>query len=185
MVKSNVHLAGSDMYSTILKQADNVGILYPGIIGIVDQSNVTISDLTVDGNTAHNPLVNGSSWPPKGNGITFRNDNNDKGHIRIYNVRVLNVACYGIKTHFGKDIVINNVYIENAWWDCINFASSYSSISNIVCTDWGDVGVALLDAKKRSLKIPFFMMLWNLLEVEVQAYSGLPLKDIVAPNILS
>ncbi len=146
MLASNVALKGmaEDPGKVVIKQGDNQ-LWYPGVIGIVEASNVEIAYLTVD--MTGTPLVNGSSWPLKGNGISFRDDDNNNGNIHIHDVRVLNAGCYGIKTHFGSNITIHDVYIEGAWWDCMNIASTNVTIRNVEGTNWGDVGIAMFRSK--------------------------------------
>lgn len=146
MLASNVKLMGAidnPLYTVIKQQPSE--IWYPGVIGIVDASNVEIAYLTID--MKNSPLVNGSSWPPKGNGITFRDDDYDDNNIYIHHVRILHAACYGIKTHFGSNIRISDVYVEGAWWDCLNISSNYTIIENVIGTHWGDVGIAVYNAK--------------------------------------
>jgi hypothetical protein len=147
----NVKLKGfTENPSNVVIRQGNSSLWYPGVIAIIDKSNVEVAYLTIDMQLS--PLVNGSSWPPKGNGITFRDDDNNNGNIYIHHVRLLNIPCYGIKTHFGFNVTIHDVYFQNVWWDGMNIASTYARIENVSGTDWGDVGIALYHAKHSSIK---------------------------------
>jgi hypothetical protein len=152
---SNVKLKGFTQNPSlvVIKQGSS-SLWYPGVIGIVDKSNVEVAYLTID--MQMSPLVNGSSWPPKGNGITFRDDDNNNGNIYIHHVRLLNIPCYGIKTHFGSNITIHDIYFQNVWWDGMNIESTRVTIENVEGTDWGDVGIALYAAINATVKNCYF-----------------------------
>lgn len=187
-LKTNVSLIGvlENPFYTTIKQGTSE-IWYPGVIGIIDASNVEVAYLTID--MGLSPLVNGSSWPPKGNGITVRDDNYNDRNIYIHHVRVLNAACYGIKTHFASNIKITDVYVENAWWDCANIESTNVIIERFVGTDWGDVGIAIYATKKATVKD---CLLYNGKQPPGGGSSGVlgftiespPAEDVVVSNMV-
>lgn len=107
-VRSNVTLTGAGAGNTVLKLADNYNERINGMIRTpVDESasNVTISNLTIDGNRANNTGHQA--------GIITGVKANDEGlvheNITISGVEVMNCTAYGVNPHE----VTYNLTIEN------------------------------------------------------------------------
>lgn len=102
-------IEGDGPRATRLKSATNVN---KGPLAFTNCANVTVRDLTIDGNRANQST-------PTGHGI--RGQNMD--HFLLDNVHILNAPGYGIGFQglSFRDITFNNFYIENPNSDGIDF----------------------------------------------------------------
>jgi len=134
--KSNVWIRGDGVGATeiVLANASNSHV----ISSDEDTTDITISDLTIDGN-GDNQVSTGT------HGILFRGGSDD---ARVVNVHIKDAHHYGIgfegtTSSFSRSM-IDRVYIENAGGDGIDFKDPESTtmgihISNVIVDGWGAI----------------------------------------------
>jgi parallel beta-helix repeat protein len=107
-VRSNVTLTGDGMGASVLKLADNFDERINGIVRTpVSETvtNVTISNLTIDGNRANNIGHQAGIIT----GVKANEDGEVHQNITISGVEVMNCTAYGVNPHeITYDLVIEN-----------------------------------------------------------------------------
>jgi parallel beta-helix repeat protein len=135
-VRSNVTLIGEGMGETILKLADNYDARINGLIRTPvseSASNVTIKNLTIDGNRQNNTDHQAGIIT----GVKANDDGKIHESITISNVEVMNCTGYGVNPHeltydlviedcvshgngkdgFVADYVVGGIYRDNVAYD--------------------------------------------------------------------
>ena len=134
LAKSNVWLRGDGVNITKIVLA-NTSDSHVIDADTASNDNITISDMTIDGNKANQTDAV--------HGIRFDDGADD---VRIFNVHIKDTKAYGIgfqaDTTSFKRCMIDNVFIDDAGADGIDFKDPQSAnmgllISNVMIDGWG------------------------------------------------
>ena len=105
LLKSNVALVGSSIFTTTLKAKNNVDIDLINTDRSSAQSNIVLRDLTLDGNESNQGVTPANGFNLWAKSIT---------NFSIANVKSLNPASWGIRIEACERVQINNIYCDHS-----------------------------------------------------------------------
>jgi hypothetical protein len=146
LLKSNVSLVGSSIFTTTLKVKNNADIDLINTDPSSAQSNIVLRDLTLDGNESNQGVTPANGFNLWAKSIT---------NFSIANVKSLNPASWGIRIDACERVQINNIYCDHSAEsnsDGIHFVDTNNVTGGIIWIKSAGDDAFIIEATNASVK---------------------------------